>query len=780
MCKTKEKMLTFLLALVLIFSSFLSFITPEVRAAGDVPKLQVGVRYDKTQVNAGDTVTMTAYLENYKAIKEEIGSIFIEIPSSTTEFAYVKDSRNTPVKDAEFSANPDIIGFTYMPMSSGNNALPKETTDLFSFQMKAKSDLKEDVTASILMTISIGDINDDSLVSEEKSLTLPVKAAVGVTGVTLDKSEAALKIGETVTLAATVAPADATNKNVSWVSSDEAIATVKDGVVTAVAVGKATITVTTEDGQKTAECVVTVSEPEPVVVPVTGVTLDKNEAALKIGETATLTSTIAPANATNKNVSWASSDEAIATVKDGVVTAVAAGEATITVTTEDGNKTAECVVTVSKPEPVVVPVTGVTLDKTKAALKIGETVTLAATITPADATNKNVSWASSDEAIASVKGGVVTAVAAGETTITVTTEDGHKTAECVVTVSEPEPVVVPVTGVTLDKTEAVLKIGEIATLAATIAPTNATNKNVSWASSNEAIATVKDGVVTTAAAGEATITVTTEDGHKTAECVVTVSETEPVVIPVMGVTLDKTEAALKIGETVTLAATITPADATNKNVSWASSDEAIASVKDGVVTAAAAGEATITITTEDGNKTAECVVIVSEAEPVVVPVTGVTLDKTEASLKIGETATLAATVAPADATNKIVSWASSDEAIATVKDGMVTAAAAGEATITVTTEDGHKTAECVVTVTKKDDPKPTTPTTPTVKPGDNGQVGSNNGTTTETTVKTAANNGTNPNTSLTTQEKVGTMLVWCTVTALCVLAVFSIKRRQTK
>lgn len=157
----------------------------------------------------------------------------------------------------------------------------------------------------------------------------------------------------------------------------------------------------------------------------------------------------------------------------------------------------------------------------------------------------------------------------------------------------------------------------------------------------------------------------------------------------------------------------------------------------------------------------------------------VTLDKQKLELKCGETTTLAATIAPANATNKNVSWSSSDEAIATVKDGMVTAAA-GEATITVITEDGQKTAECVVTVTKKDDPKPTTPTTPTVKPGDNGQAGSNNGTTTETTAKTAANNGTNPNTSLTTQEKVGTMLVWCTVTALCVLAVFSIKRRQTK
>ena len=693
MCKTKERMLSILMALLLMFSCFAGVMAPLAQAAPEDNSLQVKMRFDKSPTAPGDTVTATVYLENYESATEDIYAMSVEVPAKTENLTYVKDSFKSYVKKNDLNITDTFIMFGYTEDKwDGVPVLPRDTKDLFSFQLKVNDQLKTDAEEELYMDILVGG-NEEVMLSGKENVKLPIQAVIAVESIALDQTKATLNIGESIALKATVLPENASDKTVGWSTSDKNIATVDgNGLVQAVGEGQAIITATTKDGQKTADCTVTVSKPEPVVVPVTGVTLDKTEAALKIGETATLTSTIAPANATNKNVSWASSDEAIATVKDGVVTAVAAGEATITVTTEDGNKTAECVVTVSKPEPVVVPVTGVTLDKTKAALKIGETVTLAATITPADATNKNVSWASSDEAIASVKGGVVTAVAAGEATITVTTEDGHKTAECVVTVSEPEPVVVPVTGVTLDKTEAVLKIGEIATLAATIAPTNATNKNVSWASSNEAIATVKDGVVTTAAAGEATITVTTEDGHKTAECVVTVSEAEPVVVPVIGVTLDKTEAALKIGETATLASTIAPANATNKNVSWSSSDEAIA----------------------------------------------------------------------------------------TVKDGMVTAAAAGEATITVTTEDGNKTAECVVTVTKKDDPKPTTPTTPTVKPGDNGQVGSNNGTTTETTVKTAANNGTNPNTSLTTQEKVGTMLVWCTVTALCVLAVFSIKRRQTK
>lgn len=252
------------------------------------------------------------------------------------------------------------------------------------------------------------------------------------------------------------------------------------------------------------------------------------------------------------------------------------------------------------------------------------------------------------------------------------------------------------------------------------------------------------------------------------------------VVLVTDVSLNKKDTALKIGETTTLTVTITPENATNRNVSWSSSDEKIATVKDGVITAVAEGKAAITVTTEDGDKTAVCNVTVSGEKPEVIPVTGVSLDKREAVLKVGETGALTATVAPKNATNKNVSWSSSDEKIAMVKGGVVTAVSEGKATITVATEDGNKTATCIVTVTKKDEPKPADPTTPTVKPGDNGQSGSNS-TNADTTVQTSTkNNGANPGTALTTQEKISTLLVMCTVTALCALAIFSIKRRQTK
>ena len=173
----------------------------------------------------------------------------------------------------------------------------------------------------------------------------PAPAPIKVAGVSLNQTSVKLVEGDQVTLIATVTPSDAANKNVSWTSSDNSIATVDNGKVTAVKVGTATITVITEDGNKTASCTVTVTAR---TYPVESVTLDKDAVELTEGADITLTATVNPSNATNKNISWTSSDNAIATVENGKVTAVKAGTATITVKTEDGNKTATCAVTVNK------------------------------------------------------------------------------------------------------------------------------------------------------------------------------------------------------------------------------------------------------------------------------------------------------------------------------------------------------------------------------------------------------------------------------------------------
>ena len=162
---------------------------------------------------------------------------------------------------------------------------------------------------------------------------------------------------------------------------------------------------------------------------VTGVTLSETTKTIKIGEEFTLTATVAPADAADKTVMWTSDNSNVATVDEGKVMAVAAGTANITVTTKDGGKTATCAVT------VVNGVSGVSVNPKEKLLSIGEELVIKATITPEDAINKKVTWTSDNEAVAKVdESGKVTAINVGTAKITVTTEDGGKTATCAITV----------------------------------------------------------------------------------------------------------------------------------------------------------------------------------------------------------------------------------------------------------------------------------------------------------------------------------------------------------
>ena len=358
--------------------------------------------------------------------------------------------------------------------------------------------------------------------AEGKSGTcaVTVKAkAVNVTEVTLDRTELTLTEGETETLTATVKPDNADNKKVTWSSDKTEIATVDGaGKVTAVKAGVAVVTVTTEDGGKTATCKVTV---KAKAVNVTDVSLDKTELTLTEGETETLTATVKPDNADNKKVKWSSDKTEIATVDGaGKVTAVKAGEAVVTVTTEDGGKTATCKVTV---KAKAVGVTDVTLDKTELTLTEGETETLTATVRPDNADNRKVTWSSDKTEIATVDGaGKVTAVKAGEAVVTVTTEDGGKTASCKVTVKAK---VVPVTGVDVKPWSVTIGANGTTKLTCTVAPSNATNRNVRWESDNPSVATVdSDGNVRAVSAGVAKVSAVTEDGGFRSGCTVTVKE----------------------------------------------------------------------------------------------------------------------------------------------------------------------------------------------------------------------------------------------------------------
>ena len=409
--------------------------------------------------------------------------------------------------------------------------------------------------------------------------------------------------------------------------------------------------------------------PENTTIFASGVTLDKTTLSLIKGESETLIATIAPDNTTDKTLTWSTSDVNIATVENGTVIAVGAGTATITVTTANG-KTATCEVTVT------VLASGVTLNKGTLSLLKGENETLIATIDPDDTTDKTLSWASSNENVATVTNGKITAVGAGTATITVTTANG-KTATCEVTVT------VLASGVTLNKGTLTLLKGESETLIATVAPDDTTDKTLTWSTSDANVATAENGKITAVGAGTATITVTTANG-KTATCEVTVT------VLASGVTLNKGTLALLKGESETLIATVAPNDTTDKTLTWASSNESVVTVENGKVTAVGAGTATITVTTANG-KTSTCEVTVT------VLASGITLDKTSVQLLESESAALIATVTPSDATNTTVLWTTSDSTIATVSNGVVTAIRSGTATITATDSEGH-TATCEVTV----------------------------------------------------------------------------------
>ena len=303
-------------------------------------------------------------------------------------------------------------------------------------------------------------------------------------------------------------------------------------------------------------------------------------------------------------------------------------------------------------EGAVVSVTGITVDPSELTLVEGSTGSLAAMVSPGDATDKSVGWSSSDDSVATVDdNGTVTAISAGTSTITVMTTDGGYTATSEITV---EGAVVSVTGITVDPSELTLVEGSTGSLAAMVSPGDATDKSVGWSSSDDSVATVDDnGTVTAISAGTSTITVMTTDGGYTATSEITV---EGAVVSVTGITVDPSELTLVEGSTGSLAAMVSPGDATDKSVGWSSSDDSVATVDDnGTVTAISAGTSTITVMTTDGGYTATSEITVEGA---VVSVTGITVDPSELTLVEGSTGSLAAMVSPGDATDKSVGWSS--------------------------------------------------------------------------------------------------------------------------
>lgn len=424
------------------------------------------------------------------------------------------------------------------------------------------------------------------------------------TGINLDKKNLHLNVNDTSTFTAIMSPfAIIENTQLTWASDNPSCASVNEnGVVNAIAPGTANITATTSSGL-VATSTVTVTDEQ---IAINAVSLNNDKIILATQSKQALRATINPSNTSeDKTLEWSSDDISVATVSaTGIVTGRNPGTATITVTASNG-MSAQCVVT------VISDIKFVSLNLTAMEMEEGVKQSLRATINPSNTTNsKELKWKSSNTGVATVnQNGEVTAIAQGYATITVETVNGKK-AECKITVSK-KVTEIPITSVSLNKTDLSLEEGQSEVMVATINPSDTTeSKELEWSSNNDAVATVdSQGKVTAVKEGEAKITVTTSNG-KTASCIVTVMKKE---IPITSVSLNKNELNLKAGKSEVLIATINPANTTNdKTLKWTSSNEAVATVNEnGEVKAISQGTAMITVTTIN-DKTASCTVNVTQ------------------------------------------------------------------------------------------------------------------------------------------------------------------------
>lgn len=507
----------------------------------------------------------------------------------------------------------------------------------------------------------------------------PPKSTVKVDNIIIS-GDAPIEVGESIKLTATVGPTDASNKNVVWSSSDTTVATISDtGVVTGLKEGSVTITATAADGQGAeGTATITVTPIKVKKINITGVE------KINVGEKTTFSATVLPSAAGNKAVKWTSSDPTVATVDEntGEVTGVKKGNAVITATAQDGSNI--------KGSLQVYVIGSEAYEKAyiyaeNHIVYVGETVKVHF-VPPSDVkviTSASWSIAGASDGTGTIAGNLTEATVTGDSEgtldvsvyVTGTKNDnkpymGNVTSARLITVKaadeKPEPV--PVTDIEVSGPAAVLA-GKTITLTAAVTPEYADDTTVTWSTDNPEVATVdENGVVTGVKAGTVTVKATANDGSG-------VYATHSVTVEEIAVSVDGASAVLT-GGTITLSAVVTPTYATDKTVTWESSDPTIATVdENGVVTGKKADKVTITATSNaDPTKSASKEITVTAPS---LTVSG------PGTVTVGKTITLTAKVGPDEVKDKTVTWTSSDETIATVdKDGKVTGKKVGDVKIT--------------------------------------------------------------------------------------------------
>lgn len=553
---------------------------------------------------------------------------------------------------------------------------------------------------------------DKVVVSTPVAITGGVKESAA--SLTLTKETMDLVIGDSDT--STAAPKDSTSADMTAdcleVSVDKpsiaSIVSFSSKVLTikGLSVGQAIVTVRTRGNKVGAEplsktIVVNVSKPN---TPVASLSLDKAALLLPVNGTYSLSATVGPDDATNKKVNWKLKDstrasdvsvDSTGTVKvlRNFATPVIVVAETDGVDLTSAHLTQECSVSVN-----TVAVDGISLSDTSITLYKNSYKTISAIVTPSGAADPAVTWTTSNDKIATVDStGKITAVGLftdkdyGDCVITAQTSNSTVRATVAVHVLTS----IPITSLTLNKSDLALNVGDEETLTVTGTPSNATNKTLLWTSSNKDVASVTaGGKVTAAGKGTAVIRAEATDGSgKYVSCVVTVNN-----IQILNVSLDKSSFDLSEGDTAAVKATIYPTNATNQTIKWTSSNTSVATVdsKGNITAGATKGYAIITAAATDGSgKSAECVVL---SKPKIA-ITGITINY-GAALDIlqGDATYLKATILPSNATTQTVTWATSDTDVAVIDaNGLLRTVGLGETTITA--KGDSKTVTIKVTVT---------------------------------------------------------------------------------
>ena len=322
-------MLAVLLSLSVITNAEDKFYIPDFNIAAGESK-QIAIHYESSEIAKRCGFQFDLYLPDGLAIEKK---------KNKYNFTFNTD-RNDDHTMSSSDQSDGAVRVVGVSMSSAQ--FWEDKGEFIYFTVTAAADFSgtHEITIS---GIQFSDLVGNLISVTDSKTTVNVGGGiVASTGLTLDKTTAEMIEGETLTLTATVTPDDATDKSVVWTSSDETVATVTDGVVTAIKAGK--VTITAANGDNTATCEITVNAK---FISSTGLTLDKTTAEMTEGETLTLTATVTPDDATDKSVVWTSSDETVATVADGVVTAIKAGK--VTITAANGDNTATCEISVTPP-----------------------------------------------------------------------------------------------------------------------------------------------------------------------------------------------------------------------------------------------------------------------------------------------------------------------------------------------------------------------------------------------------------------------------------------------